>query len=378
MTLAEYKTLFFRSEILHFNNGGLSPISKPVQEEINYWSKCFYEQGFHSDAEYKKRIDWTREQISQLVDCQPDEIAFFQSCAWAISQFALGLNLQPNDEVLIFDQEYSSNLYPWQAACQRAKAKLVLLDSGSENELSLSLIEKNITQHTKVVSVSSVQFQTGVQVDLVKLSSLCQQKNILLFVDATQGLGIEPLSMKQLNLAGLASGSHKWLNAPVGVGFLAIKKELAIKMNPIAIGGQTYGECDDPSDLECLPKHNAFKFEAGSKQTLEICALGKAIEIINQVKSAVLRTEAYRLAEIIRHALKGMNFIIHSPFVKSQFISVTPKSGTNHDLQKFLHAHHIRVPIRGPGVRLTPHALNTDTEVQQLIDILGQFSMPTQ
>lgn len=227
MTLAEYKTLFFRSEILHFNNGGLSPISKPVQEEINYWSKCFYEQGFHSDAEYKKRIDWTREQISQLVDCQPDEIAFFQSCAWAISQFALGLNLQPNDEVLIFDQEYSSNLYPWQAACQRAKAKLVLLDSGSENELSLSLIEKNITQHTKVVSVSSVQFQTGVQVDLVKLSSLCQQKNILLFVDATQGLGIELLSMKQLNLAGLASGSHKWLNAPVGVGFLAIKKELA-------------------------------------------------------------------------------------------------------------------------------------------------------
>ena len=208
MTLAEYKSLFFKSNILHFNNGGLSPISKPVYEEINHWTKCFYEQGFHSDAAYKKRLEWTRGQISQLIDCQPDEIAFFQSCAWAISQFAMGLNMQPNDEVLIFDQEYSSNLYPWQAACQRSKAKLIILDSGQENEVSLSLLEKSVTKQTKVISVSSVQFQTGVQLDLKKLSDLCNQKNILLFVDVTQGLGIEPLSMKQLNLAGVASGSH--------------------------------------------------------------------------------------------------------------------------------------------------------------------------
>ncbi len=375
MTLADYKSLFFKSNILHFNNGGLSPISRPVFEEINHWTKCFYEQGFHSDAAYKARMKWTREQISHLIDCEPDEVAFFQSCAWAISQFAFGLNLQLNDEVLIFDQEYASNLYPWQAACQRSKAKLVILDSGEENEVSLSLLEKNMTPQTKVISISSVQFQTGVRLDLKKLSDLCSQKNILLFADITQGLGIEPISMKQLNLAGVASGSHKWLNAPVGVGFLAIKKELAIKMHPIAVGGQTYGECDDPSNLECTPKHNAFKFEPGAKQVLEICAMGKAVEIINLVRPAVLRQEAYRLAELVRAALMKMDFTIHSPFVKSQFISISPRNGTNLELQRFLHHHSVRVPIHGPGVRLTPHALNTDAEVAKLIEILGSFKI---
>lgn len=374
MTLADYKNLFYKSDSLHFNNGGLSPISKPVHDEINYWSKRFYEDGFHSDADYKNRIEWTRQQISQLVDCEIDEIAFFQSCAWAISQFALGLDLKSSDEVLLFDQEYASNLYPWQTACQRASAKLIILESGLNHEIDLAMLQKNISARTKVIAVSSVQFQTGVQLDLEALSKLCVEKNILLFVDATQSLGIHPLSMKNLGLAGVACGSHKWLNAPVGVGFLAIKKELALKMKPIAVGAYTYGDCDDPSALACIPKNNAFKFEAGAKQTLEICGLGKAIEIINNVKPHVLRDEALRLTEPLRQAVKKMNFKLHSPFVQSQFLNFSPMTATNHDLQAYLHSHGVRVPIRGPGVRLTLHALNTEPQVQRLITILGGFS----
>ncbi len=373
MTLAEYKNLFFKSDLLHVNNGGLSPISRPVHEEINHWSKRFFEDGFHSDEDYKIRMEWSRRQLATLVDCEFDEIAFFQSCAWGISQFAFGLSLKKDDEVILFDQEYASNLYPWQTACQRGQARLIILDSGAENEISISQIEKRITPHTKVIAVSSVQFQTGVMIDLEKLAHVCKEKNILLFVDVTQSLGIHPISMKKLNIAGLAGASHKWLNAPVGVGFLAVKKELAIQMNPIAIGATTYGECDDASDLACVPKHNAFKFEPGAKQTLEICALGKSAEIINQVKPEILREEAFRLAEILRSAVQKMSFKIHSPFIQSQFLNISPRSGRNRNLQKFLHDQGIRLPIRGPGVRITIHAFNTDAQIQKCIEILKQF-----
>src|SRR3989344_523721 len=373
MKLTEYKKLFFDSGILQFNNGGLSPITRPVHEEIMYWSKRFHEDGFHSDHDYKNRIAWSRGQISQLVDCASDEIALFQSCAWAISQFAFGLKLKSQDEVILYDQEFASNLYPWQSACQRAQAKLVLLKSGPENEISLENIQKRITKNTRVIAISSVQFQTGMPVDLVTLSQLWKDHNILLFVDASQSLGIHPISMKKLGIAGLACGSHKWLNAPVGVGFLAIQKDLAIQFEPIAIGSSTYGECDDASDLECLFKQNAFKFEAGSKQTLEICALGKAVEIIHQVGPEVLRDEAFRIAELIRNEIKKLNYKLHSPFVTSQFISISPARGDNRQLQKYLHDKGVRVPIRGPGVRITPHAFNTDEQASELVEILKKY-----
>ncbi len=373
MTLAQYKSLFFDAGILHFNSGGLSPISQPVFEEINHWSKCFYEVGFHSDEDYKNRMTWSRQQLANLVDCDVDEIAFFQSCAWGISQFAFGLDLKKDDEIILFDQEYASNLYPWQSACQRKNARLTILESDIEVELTIASIEDKITSQTKVIVVSSVQFQTGVMIDLEKLSKVCEKKNILLFVDVTQGLGIHPISMKNLNLAGLAGASHKWLNAPVGVGFLAVKKELAVKMHPIAVGATTYGECDDASDLECIPKQNALKFEPGAKQTLEICALGKAVEIINQVGPEILRAEAFRLSQILRNEIVKLKFKVHSPFVQSQFINISPLVGDNRTLQKYLHDAGVRLPIRGPGVRITTHAFNTDQQVEKFVEILKQY-----
>lgn len=375
MQLPEYKKLFFRGKHVHLNNAGLSPISKPVKDEIDYWTTRFYEDGFHSDDDYKNRIEWSRSQIAQLIDCATDEIAFFQSCAWAISQFAFGIDLQKDDEVLIFEQEYSSHLYPWQSACKKAGSKLVILESGACLEVSLQIILEKITARTKVIAVSWVEYQTGAIFDLKALSLVCQQKNILLFVDATQALGIHQLSFKQLAIDGLACSSHKWLNGPVGVGFLAIKKKLAFSMNPIGVGALTYGDCGDPSQFECIPKTNALKFEAGAKQVLEINALGKAVEIINLVGCNALQAEAFRHAFIIRGEIEKLGYKINSPFKnsnESQFVNFSTHLD-NKSLVQYFYDLGFHFSIRGPGLRVTPHAMNTDEEVEKFIDVLKKL-----
>ncbi len=375
MKLADYKKLFLHGKHIHLNNAGLSPISLPVRQEIDYWSNRFHEDGFHSDKDYKLRMEWSRGQVAKLIDCDAGEVAFFQSCAWGITQFAFGINLKKGDEVLIFEQEYSSNLYPWQAACKKAEANLKILNSESDLQVPLEIIVRNITSRTKVITVSSVQYQTGAVFDLEALSLLCQQKNILLFVDATQSVGIHAISFKKLSLAGLACSSHKWLNAPVGVGFLAVEKELITSMQPIGIGAQTYGDCDDPSALECAPKLNALKFEAGALQVLEINALGKSVELINQVGTETLKKEAFRFADLIRTEIEKLGLKMFSPFKKaneSQFINFTALKD-NKALQKYFHSADIHLPIRGPGIRVSPHGINTDDEIQKFIEILKKM-----
>ncbi len=360
---------------VHLNNGGLSPISLPVRQEIDHWSMRYYEDGFHSDADYKKRIEWSRSQVAKLVDCDADEVAFFQSCAWGISQFAFGIELQKDDEVLLFEQEYSSNLYPWQAACKKAGAKLIILKSDQDLSVSNDTILKNITAKTKAITISWVEFQTGAVFDLEMLAKICKEKNILFFVDAAQALGMHDISFKNLGIDGLASSSHKWLNAPVGVGFLAIKRELAVKMQPIGVGARTFGDCDDPSALECIPKLNALKFEAGSMQAIEINALGKSIELIKQVGPSVLRAEAFRFAGIIRAAIEKKGFKIHTPFEKvdsTQFINFSAMKD-NKSLQEYFYKAGIHLPVRGPGLRVTPHAINSENDIQKFIEVLNRI-----
>lgn len=380
MTLAEYKKLFFQSGRLHFNNAGLSPVMKPSHDEVNYWIKRFYEEGYYSDHDYMNRVAWARQQIAGFVDCDAAEISFYQSCAWGISQFAFGIGLQKNDEVILFDQEYASNLYPWQQACKRAGASLKVLDSNDDNSVFAEQIIAAITESTKVIAVSFVQFQTGAMLDLQKISQICQSKNILFFVDAIQGVGVHPISFKKLNIDGLVCGSHKWLNAPVGASFLVTKKELIAKLQPIAIGSGTYGTCDDPSDFTCVPKMDATKFEAGSKQVLEICAMARSIEVIQDVGVDVIRAEIFRLADILRTEITKVGFKVYSHTNQSkQFIAFSKdlpeveRSVENKKLQKYLKANGVDLPIRGPGVRITPHALNTDEDVFRFVEILKAY-----
>lgn len=375
MTLSEYKKLFFKSDRLHLNNAGLSPIMKPAQEEINYWANRFYEDGYYSDHDYMARVDWTRQQIAKLVDCDKEEIAFFPSCAGGISQFAFGINLKAAEEVILFDQEYSSNLYPWQQACKKAGAKLIVVDSDVKASVQVDDLIAVITSKTKVIAISYVQFQTGIVMDLEKLSKICQQKGILLFVDAMQAIGLHPISFKNLKLDGLVCGSHKWLNAAVGVAFLIVKKDLVLRLDPIAIGSGTYGTCDDPSDFACEPKRDASRFEPGAKQVLEICSMGRSIEVVQQVGIEVLRIETYRLSAILKEQIKKLGFEVHENFDNkpTQFINFSsgPQAKA---LQKYLFDHGVHLPLRGPGVRATPHALNSEDDLNKFVKILAGFT----
>lgn len=383
-----YKTQFFQSHLVHLNNAGLCPISLPAKNEIDYWSKRFYEEGFYTDADYIKRMAWSREQLANLVGCQSDEIAFFQATSGAISQFAFHIGLKDGDEVLTWDQEYSSNLYPWQEACLRAKARLVMAPSNPDLSLSMKTLTDLISAKTKVISVSWVQFQTGHISDLAMLSDICKAKSIHLFVDVIQGLGIIPFDMSKLHISAVAGGSHKWLSAPVGTGFLAINKSLALQMKPLMVGSATYGTCDDPSNLECVPKRDATKFESGSKQAIEIMALGASVELILKSNPQTLYNEILRLKTKLHEGLLSLGFQVHSPLQKNGLsetsvqaplyspskVNFTSKKKSPQELKNILAEKNVNCALRGPGVRFSPAAFNTDQNIERALEVLKPYA----
>lgn len=367
-----FKSQFYRSDKIHLNNAGLALPSLPSIVEVKYWADRFYQEGFYTDHDYMDRVSQTRKNLSRIIGCEHDEIAFFQATSGAVSQLAFSVGLKPGDEVITWDQEYASNLYPWQEACHRSGAKHVIATSNNDLSTPFENILKCITANTKVIAISWVQFQAGAMTDIRAITDFCKGKNILVFVDVIQGLGLFPFDFKALGVDAVVGGSHKWLHSPVGVGYLAIRKELALKMRPMMIGSSTYGTCDDPSDLACIPKRDASKFEPGSKQVLEITALGKSVEFILDVGVELISQEANRWAAILRDGLIRQNYSVAEPLQKQKtpFVNFTHPQKTTAEIKTLLNKNNITCALRGPGVRLTPAAYNSDSDIQKTLEIL--------
>lgn len=364
--LRVYKDNFHKlGKSLHFNNAGLSPISLPAKNKINYWADRFYKEGFESDLDYMEDVIHSRTSLSKLIGCDPSEIAFFQSTASAISQLCFQFPLQKGDEVLTWDQEYGSNLYPWQEACFRADAKLIQVQSEKDfSTLSEKIIEQ-INSKTKVIAISWVQFQTGARTDLKKLSEQIKDKNIFLFIDVMQGLGLHPFNMKDFGVDAVAGGSHKWLTSPVGVGFLALDQKHIGRIRPHNIGSSTYGTCDDPADLICAPKKNALKFEPGSKQVLEITALGASVDLILSTGISTIEAETLRLSGKLAAGLRHKGFTAFHH--QSSIVNFVPTENSAQELLQI----HCSFARRGPGLRLSSHAFNTDEEIEKILTALS-------
>ncbi|MGZ3788720.1 MAG: aminotransferase class V-fold PLP-dependent enzyme [Bacteriovorax sp.] len=363
--LEQYKKEFFRDhKRLHLNNAGLAPISRPARDKVLYWGNRFYEEGFYTDHDYMDDVLHSRTSLSKLIGCDLNEIAFFQSTAGAISQLCFEFPLSSGDEVITWDQEYASNLYPWQEACKRAKACLVIVESEKNLSTPVEKIIEKITGKTKVIALSWVQFLTGARTDIKALSKITREKNIFLFVDIMQGLGLHPFNMKEWGVDAVAGGSHKWLTSPVGVGFLALDMKHMSKIRPHNVGAYTFGTCDDPTDLLCTPKIDALKFEAGSKQVLEITALGASIDLILKTSVSVIEAEVLRLSGKLSSGLKDLGFVVHHN--QSSIVNFIPRIDSAEKIKSIP----CNFALRGPGIRLSPHAFNTDEDIEKVLKVL--------
>ena len=219
--------------------------------------------------------------------------------------------------------------------------------------------------------MSWVQFQTGSVVDIYELGKICKSKNILFFIDVIQGLGTMPFDFVKSQATAVAGGSHKWLSSAVGVGYLCISNDQAIAMQPHSYGAYTYGTCEDPSDLLCEPKLNALKFEPGSKQVLEICALGVCCEAINEVGVQELQKEIINLNSyfIENFNSKNVSLLITNDEIINGFVNLVPKVEKPQKLKDTLNEKNIFCALRGPGVRLSFGAFNSKPEIQFLLDL---------
>jgi len=190
-SLAEYRVEFpVAKKFIYLDHAAVAPLSKRVKDAVNEFLTEATESAFFRYSFWMDRVEEIRGRCAELVGSEKQEIAFVKNTSHGICLVAEGLDWTEGDNVIIFEKEFPSNIYPW-LNLERKGVKVKFIPA-SGNMIYIDDIEKMIDADTRLLSISSVQFSNGFRIDLERLGELCKRRKVLLFVDAIQSLGIAP------------------------------------------------------------------------------------------------------------------------------------------------------------------------------------------
>lgn len=381
--MQSFRAGFAITDEIHLNNAGVAPQSLHA---TNAMMKTMLEmqRGTFALSSILPKYQKTRTAFAKLLGVSSDYISYFQTCAAAISQAAHGIELRAGDEVLLLDQEYPSNAYPWHQAAQKSGASVVICPSVDAYRVDLQALLDRITPRTKVVAVSWVQYQTGTLVDLKLLADAAHQVGALLVVDAIQGLGVLPFDMLGWGVDVVCGGTHKWLCGPMGHGFIAVSPQLREHMPPLLHGAMTYGTSDDPVDPHKSPRRDPTRFEPGTPLLWGSIGAAAAVEHSLECGIEAIGAHACMLADRVAAELEAVGCTVLGIDLsqKPEYLAawrspittcVPPPHVSIENLLETLRNRKIAVQKRAGGVRISPHGFNTNAEIDALLDVFSDF-----
>jgi selenocysteine lyase/cysteine desulfurase len=188
-------------------HGGDCPLPRRVADAVaRYAVECT--TGDQEKFVYPSTLDEGRKIAGQMLNCQPEEIAFVGPTSLALSLIARGVPLRKNDNILIYFDDYPSNVYPWTALAEQG-IEVRLLNTRGLGVIRPKDVMGQIDENTKLVALASCHFISGYRIDYEAIGKALRERNVLFCLDAIQTLGAFPTTTEHVDL--LAADAHKWL-----------------------------------------------------------------------------------------------------------------------------------------------------------------------
>jgi selenocysteine lyase/cysteine desulfurase len=371
LDVQHYRSQFAVAESsIYMNHAAVAPISQRVRDAM----VGLLDDVQHFGAEHWQRwvetYSGVRRSLAQLINAEPDEIAFAKNTSAGISSFANGLDWQLGDEVVSIEGEFPANFYPWKTLEKRGV--ILRLVPSDEGRVSQESILRALTPRTRVVTVSFVQYLSGFRLDLEKLGQACAAHGCLLFVDAIQGLGAFPVDVRRGNIAGLAADSHKWMLGPEGSALLYVNRQVMEKVTPTEIGWMTVRHGSDFFRRDLSWRDDARRYECGTLNTVGVYGLGAAVNLLLEVGIPSIAERVLTLTDRLRSGLLAQGHSVFGPRAREEasgIVSFVPRQGTAERLVEWFLAHRVQVASRLGMVRISPHFYNTEEEIDRVLEL---------
>jgi selenocysteine lyase/cysteine desulfurase len=253
--------------IVNFNNGYCSPAPRVVQDAMRRYLEYSDMGPWHTMVNVLYRqVEAVRRSIAAAAGCDAEEIAITRNSSEALENAQYGVELKRGDEVLTTNQDYPRMLTTFR---QRERREGIVLKTitfpvppPSMDDL-YRRFEQAVTPKTKLILVCHITNRTGQIFPVKRICDMAHARNIPVIVDGAHAFNHFPYKISDLNCDYYGVSLHKWTCAPVGTGFLYVRKSRIGSTWPLMAA--TAGQDNDIRKFEEIGTHPAANFNAISE-----------------------------------------------------------------------------------------------------------------
>ncbi|MGD2030366.1 MAG: aminotransferase class V-fold PLP-dependent enzyme [Desulfobacterales bacterium] len=371
-----YKAYPVNQEMIWLNNCGTAPAGTHIVNALSRFMEGYARKGIFTEltgyAEVKRNI---KNMLSGLLNCLPDELALIHNTAEGMNFISHGLKLCPEDQVILLENEYPSNIYPWRHL-EKKGVRLVTAPMETSPETFLNALKRVITEKTRAISLSAVHWCTGMPLPLEQVGKLCKENQIDFIVDGAQGVGMQPLDVRTANIDYMAFSAWKWLLGPLGLGILFVSKQKLKHLDPVFIGTASV-----INDEEYLPykfelKPTADRFTISTANFNDWIYFEAALEFLQNIDFPTVRERIYELSAYLRDGLSDLGFTVFSDYFQDYptgIIVCEKPSVTTDAVMHHLKKNRVVAAERLGRVRFSPHVYISPEQIDDVLHILTRI-----
>jgi selenocysteine lyase/cysteine desulfurase len=369
--LTSYRNLFPITRESHYlNHAAVSPTSTRVRDTAQDWLSDLVHHGMANIVDWIRRERETRASAARILGACVDEIAFIRSTSHGLSTFAEGIDWKPGDEVAVCTAlEFPANVYPWMHL--ESRGVVVRPIDETEGGVVAEAVAKALGPRTRVVSVSSVEFATGVATDLEAIGALCRERGVLLCVDGIQSVGAFPIDVKRAHIDFLAADSHKWQLGLPGIGIAYVRRELAPSLRPPVVGWKSVKNPLDFDHLHFELREDAARLEEGTQSFATILGMGAALALLEEVGVARIASHIQSWLDEAASELAARGLDPGPlPSMRKGILTFRPPFGSADDFVQRAAKAGVVLSARRARVRVSPHFYNGEPELAALLNLV--------
>ena len=305
-------------------------------------------------AAWWEDTDHLRATIAQFLACASDDIAFIPNASTALALALTAIQWKKGDEIVTLADEFPNQTYVTS-----------LLPGVRLIETNIDRFWDALTPRTRMVVLSTVNYQTGLRAPWETLIRPLRERGIFYYVDGTQSFGALLTTLTPDAPDMFAVNCYKWACAPPGAAFLYVHPERRPHLQPTIVGWRSDSGWRDQTNLahsDPVFSDAAEKYEGGLLAFPSLYGLQASLDAMLEIGPAAIEQRVLELAR----ACGGDG--------SSNIVTIPLPPNRAHAVAAHLKQERIVVVARRGKLRISPHFYNNQADIDHLHAALA--SMP--
>lgn len=369
-------------EYIWLNSSGTNPANEISLNAVKKFLDGYARSGIYTGSvdyyQVKKNI---RSIIAGLLGCDIEEIAITHNTSEGINFITHGLRLEKGDEVILLENEYPSNYYPW-LHLQEKGVVLKETAMASNPEEFIDKFIQVISKKTRVASLSAVHWCTGMPLPLEQIGKICKDRRILLVIDGAQGVGLFDIPVKSLGISFMAFPAWKWLLGPLGLGILFADNDAIESLEPVFMGADSVDQPEEYLPYKKKWKKGADRYTFSTVNFTDWVYFEAGLKFLKEIQFQNIYNRIYELADYLSRGLREIGFKVYSDNFSNVPTGIVvserePSKGPDdsHRIVKKLIEKKIICASRLGRIRFSPHIHISFEQIDKALEVLNKLGL---